>query len=297
MNRRPVIYFHADDYGMTPPSNARIEDCWKEGLVNSVSIMPNGNLAEAIPHLSGQGLRLAVHLNLVEGKALSPAGQTDLLTGPDGSFRHSFGGLLKLSLSPQRKRFREQVYQELRLQLLAVAAALPPGEQLCVDSHQHTHMIPLIFHTLLQVITDCRLPIGAIRIPAEPISPFLCCPSLYRTYSPLNLVKQLVLKGLYLFDRPAHRRSGIPASLFCGILFSGRMDRARVEKVLPRFYRLACRKDRDLELLFHPGGIDPGQPFFDPGKTSFHPFYLSQGRQEEYLALHTLHFTPQDQGR
>lgn len=291
MDKAPVIYFHADDYGMTPASDRRIEDCRREGCLNSVSILPNGDL-EGVSRLAEQGLRLAVHLNLVEGKALSPAAQNGLLADADGRFRHSFGGLLALSLSPRRGRLREELYEELRAQLQAVQQALPSGQRLCVDSHQHTHMIPLVFHTLLQVMADCGFPAEAIRIPAEPLAPFLRAPDLYATYAPVNVVKQWVLKVLYLFDRPAHRRSGIPAPLFCGILFSGGMDRARVERVLPDFCRLARRQSRDLELLFHPGGLEPGQPFFDPDKTSFHAFYLSPGRQAEYQALHTLRVPP-----
>ena len=38
----------------------------------------------------------------------------------------------------------------------------------------------------------------------------------------------------------------------------------------------------------HPGGVEPGGPFFDPQKTDFHPFYLSEGRAVEAHALHTL---------
>ena len=292
MNSMPTVYFHADDYGMTPQSSARIADCWREGCLSSVSVLPNGRLDLA--PLAGQQLRVAAHLNLVEGKALSPSEQVSLLTDSDGSFCRSFGGLLLLSLSLRRKQFRAQLYLELRNQILAVQDALPPGTVLCLDSHQHTHMIPLIFHTLLAVVRDLSLPIGDIRISAEPIGPFVRCPGLYRTYRPVNLLKQWVLKFLYLFDRPAHRRSGIPAPVFCGILFSGHMDAGRVSAVLPHFLRIARKKGRDLELLFHPGGVAPGEPFFDPKKESFHPFYLSQGRHVEYEALHRQYHFPEE---
>ena len=149
-------------------------------------------------------------------------------------------------------------------------------------------MIPLVFRTLLQVLADHHLPVEHLRIPAEPLSPFVGCPRLWGSYSAVNAVKQAVLNGCWLLDRPAFRRSGIPTALFCGILFSGHMDADRVRAVLPQYLRLAQKRGQPVELLFHPGGVEPGGPFFDPQKTDFHPFYLSEGRAVEAHALHTL---------
>lgn len=288
---KPVIYFHSDDYGMTSHSDDRIEACWKDGCLNSVSIVPNGVLDEAIARLqtpSGRNVRTVVHINLVDGKALSPVDKVSLITDAEGYFRYSFGGLLLLSLSSKREKMKKQIYDEMLLQLKTVVAALPADAVICIDSHQHFHLIPLIFKTMLAVIEDSGIKISAMRIPSEPIRPFLLCPSLYLTYKPINLIKQWVLKFLYNFDRRAHRQSQIPSPVFCGILFSGRMSLERVEKVLPHFYRIAEHQGRDLELLFHPGGVEPGEALFDPKKTTFHPFYLSSGRKDEYFALHTL---------
>ena len=207
---------------------------------------------------------------------------------PDGSFCNSFTGLLRLSLTPRRRAFAAQLYRELERQLLAYAALFPAGTPLRIDSHQHTHMIPLVFRTLLQILADHHLPVEHLRIPAEPLSPFVGCPRLWGSYSAVNAVKQAVLNGCWLLDRPAFRRSGIPTALFCGILFSGHMDADRVRAVLPQYLRLAQKRGQPVELLFHPGGVEPGGPFFDPQKTDFHPFYLSEGRAVEAHALHTL---------
>ena len=288
MTELPILYFHADDYGMTAHGDALIRDCQTHGCLNSVSIVPNGSLEEAVAALRPSGLKLAVHLNLVEGKALSPAAEIPLLVQPDGSFCNSFTGLLRLSLTPRRRAFAAQLYRELERQLLAYAALFPAGTPLRIDSHQHTHMIPLVFRTLLQVLADHHLPVEHLRIPSEPLSPFVGCPRLWGSYSAVNAIKQAVLNGCWLLDRPAFRRSGIPTALFCGILFSGHMDADRVRTVLPQYLRLAQKRGQPVELLFHPGGVEPGGPFFDPQKTDFHPFYLSEGRAVEAHALHTL---------
>lgn len=220
MTELPILYFHADDYGMTAHGDALIRDCQTHGCLNSVSIVPNGSLEEAVAALRPSGLKLAVHLNLVEGKALSPAAEIPLLVRPDGSFCNSFTGLLRLSLTPRRRAFAAQLYRELERQLLAYAALFPAGTPLRIDSHQHTHMIPLVFRTLLHILADHHLPVEHLRIPAEPLSPFVGCPRLWGSYSAVNAVKQAVLNGCWLLDRPAFRRSGIPTALFCGIRFS-----------------------------------------------------------------------------
>ena len=117
MTEPPILYFHADDYGMTAHGDALIRDCQTHGCLNSVSIVPNGSLEEAVAALRPSGLKLAVHLNLVEGKALSPAAEIPLLVRPDGSFCNSFTGLLRLSLTPRRRAFAAQLYRELERQL------------------------------------------------------------------------------------------------------------------------------------------------------------------------------------
>ncbi|MDO4490598.1 MAG: ChbG/HpnK family deacetylase [Lachnospiraceae bacterium] len=284
--KRPHIYIHADDYGMTPETCKRILDCRDHGCLNSISIMPNGCLKEKEELENVQDLDKAVHLNLVEGKALTPAEQIPLLVREDGYMKNSFFQLLLLSLSGKRKELEQEMELELKAQIHAVQRLLPRGRALMLDSHQHTHMIPLIFRVLLRIVKEEQLPVSYLRISAEPLLPFLREPSLFRTIQPVNLVKNLLLNFLWLFEKPAWKKSGIPGAIFCGILFSGHMDGQRVMKVVPHFYSLAKKKGMNLEFLFHPGYTEPGEELFDPWKKEFHSFYLSCGRKEEFDALH-----------
>ena len=278
MTNVPHINIHADDYGMIPESNARIRACWEKGCINGISMMVNG----MHPELSGDTpVETALHLNLVEGRPMAPAEQVPLLIGDNGCFRHSFFGLFVLSLSRQRRELEKQIYLEICAQLDAYQKLFPELRALSLDSHQHTHMIPLVFHTMLRVIGDRKLKVQYLRVPAEPITPFLLEPSLYLTYRPVNLVKNAVLNLMWLFDRPAFRASGIKTAIFCGILFSGEMDERRLTKVYPHFLRLASKRGADLEFLFHPGAIKPGETFLDPEKSGFCAFYLSPGRQTD----------------
>ena len=275
MGFQPCINIHADDYGMTAQCNARIQTCWEQGCVNAVSVMVNGN-EPLLPEDSR--VPVALHLNLVEGKALTPAEQVPLLVREDGYLKHSFFWLMILSLSPKRRQLEQQLYLEIQAQLVQFQRLFPNERELLLDSHQHTHMIPLVFSTLLRAIRDLGLKVSYMRIPAEPIGPFLREPSLYLTYRPTNLVKNAVLNFLWYFNRKQFRESGISTAIFCGILFSGEMDQRRLAKVFPHFLRLAQNRGMDLEFLFHPGAILPGEPFLDPKKTGFCDFYRSSGR-------------------
>ena len=278
MGYQPRVNIHADDYGMTNHSNARIQACWEHGCVNGVSVMVNGN-EPLLP--SGSRVSAALHLNLVEGKPITPAEKIPLLVRKDGCFRHSFFGLLMLSLSPKRDELERQLYLEIVAQLGEFRRLFPDEPALLLDSHQHTHMIPMVFTTLLRGVRDCGLNVSYMRIPAEPIGPFLREPSLYHTYRPANLVKNVVLNFLWCFNRKEFRESGISTSVFCGILFSGEMDQRRLTRVFPHFLHLAEKRGMDLEFLFHPGAILPGESFLDPDKTGFCDFYRSPGRQTD----------------
>lgn len=283
----PFVYYSADDFGMTPATCARIADCSKNGCLGKISILPNTTVENLSQYLTGTAV-IAVHLNFVEGRCVSDPGDVPLLVDAEGSFCHSFFELLTLSLSKKRKAFFSQMQKEIRAQLAAARAFLPKGAPLYLDSHQHTHMIPLIFRALAAVIEEDALAVAFLRIPAEPITPFLLTPSLYPGYFSVNLIKQWVLKFCNLCNRAVFRRLNIPTADFFGILFSGHMTKARVEKLLPHYYRRARRRHRNIEVLFHPGYTEAGEALFDEKKTSFLPFYFSNGRKEEFDALHEL---------
>ena len=286
-SRQPYIYIHADDYGMTSITCQRIKNCLENGCLNSISVMPNGCLKDCSEVREMKEVPCAIHLNLVEGRGLTSAEQIDLLVQPNGYMKHSFLGLLMLSISPKRKKLEKQLYLELKAQIFSMMKLLPENKAIFLDSHQHTHMIPLVFQTILQIIEEEHIPVQYLRVSAEPIGPFLREPSLYYTYRPVNLMKNIVLNFLWLFNRKKFQISGMQSALFCGILFSGNMDENRIMKVFPHFYKKAKQQGCDLEFLFHPGYTEANEEFMDPYKEDFQQFYLSEGRKTEYETLHT----------
>ena len=169
-----MIYFCADDYGLDNLSSMRIEECIQKGALNKVSVFPNFSKVD-LQKL--EKVRLSLHLNLVEGRCLAPIEEIGLLVDNKGNLKHTFTGLLKLSLL-HKNEFEMQLYKEIRAQVSAYKNLLPNGVPFCIDSHQHTHMIPAVFRTLIKVLRDEEIKVEYMRIPSEPILPFLKTPSL-----------------------------------------------------------------------------------------------------------------------
>lgn len=277
-----MLYFCADDYGISDKSNARIEECLAQGILNKVSVLPNGDLGAFRQRLFRYGAKLSLHLNLVEGYPLSAPGEIDLLVAKDGTFRHSFVGLFFLSLSSKRAQLRKQLHQELGKQVAFWTEAMGEGVPICVDSHQHTHMIPLVFQTLMQVLRDKGVAVECIRFPAEPIFPYLLTPSLYASYTLSGVVKHWLLNVLGWINRGELKKANLDFTYFIGVMFSGRVTEEKIKKVLPRYRKLGEKHNKDIEIGLHPGYPEPGEALMAGCRPGFKAFYASQWRKREH---------------
>ena len=168
-----MVYFCADDYGLSYNGNSRIENCLKNGVLNKISVLPNGELANFKQSFLSSDAVLSLHINLIEGYPLSNPEDVDLLITDDGCFKYSFLGLLLLSFSSKRKKLKKQLYNEIQKQVRFWKDCVGEDKPLSIDSHQHTHMIPLVFKTLMRVIKDEKLNVGNVRVPSEPILPYI----------------------------------------------------------------------------------------------------------------------------
>lgn len=273
-----MIYFCADDYGLNDISSMRIQQCIEKGVLNKVSVFPNIEQID-LQKLINQNIRISLHLNLVEGKCMANADEIDLIADESGNLKYTFGGLLRLGLL-HRKKFEAQLYKEIKAQVLFFKELLPENVPFCIDSHQHTHMIPCVFKVLLKVLRDEEINVEYMRIPAEPILPFIKTPSLYFTYSAVNIIKQWLLNFFWLINKGSLKKSNIPTNYFFGILFSGQMDEKRVNKILPHYIKLA--KNCDIEVLFHPGYLEESETDFKNKNIVFQKFYFSENRKTEF---------------
>ncbi len=282
-----MVYVCADDAGMSAESCKRIEKCVRHGALNKVSVFPNTEMEDIKDYIPQGNITLGIHINLVEGRPVSAPDEVWMLVDDRGYFKYSFEGLFFLSVSPERREFERQISLEIKRQLQRWKIIFG-DHAAALDSHQHTHMIPVIFRALMRIIREENTDVNYIRFPVEPMMPYLCTPSLYFTYKPINLVKQWVLNFLGLINRCELKKSEIGTALFMGILFSGKMDEKRVRRVLPHYFKLAAKQNKDIELLFHPGYAEKGETVMDSNKKSFNKFYYSKGRRMEFAALRRL---------
>ena len=282
-----MVYFCADDYGISDNISLHIQECVEKGVLDKVSVFPNFNTIDLSKISKNGNIRVSLHLNLVEGKCMADAKEIDLIADANGNFKYTFGGLFKLNLL-NRKKFETQVYNEIKAQVKFWKSILPEHISFCVDSHQHTHMIPAVFRALTKVLNDEKIVLSYLRIPAEPITPYLKTPSLYLTYNPVNIIKQWLLKFLWLINKKYAKKYNIPTSFFLGILFSGKMDENRVSKILPKYKKLAEKHKKDIEVLFHPGYPEENEFEFENNNIVFKKFYLSENRKTEFDSVNNL---------
>ena len=280
-----MINFCADDYGISAESCNRIEECLKNGVLNKVSVLPNGEIRDFKSRLAGKNTEVALHINLVEGKPLTDLKEIPLIVNDAGHFKYSFIGLCALSFSHKRKELEKQLEKEIKNQIRFWKNQMGEETQISLDSHQHVYMIPLIFKTVMRVIKEENLNVKELRVPAEPLSPYLLTPSLYFSYKPSGLIKQWLLKFFALVNRREFKAAGIPTTCFMGVLFSGKLSQDRVKKLLPRYLKIAQRKGQFVEIGFHPGYLESGEKPIEGSKESFGKFYYSPWRYVEYTTL------------
>lgn len=254
------IEYHADDYGMFPTQSQRILDCFSNGCLNGVSVMPNSDwLCQCMEMLRPvqEDIAVTVHLNLMEGKSLAFPEGGSALTDQQGVLRASFWGLLVRSCLPGREKLRRQLKEEFRRQIFAVKQYLNPNQPIRLDGHAHYHMIPVAFDAMMDVIREEKLEISYIRIPRENIGLYLRNWKHIKDYAPINLAKVAILNLLAARNQWKYKEilSGYEQKIFMGVFLSGRMHGDNVRSLLPDACALAKRRNCGLEMLAHPGGV------------------------------------------
>lgn len=288
------IDIHADDYGLTENTSKQIIEGINANKLNSISVMPNMVYFEEACLLWKQNMvkkqipKLSVHLNFMEGHCLANVEQLSYLVDENGYFRLSWGDLVKYNYSFRlRSKVKKQLKLEIKAQIKRVVEAyeIDPCKELRVDSHQHTHMIPIVMEALMESMEEEKWKAEYIRISREVIFPYIRAISLWKKHEVVNTVKVLVLNFFYFCDKSLLQNNGIEDMILSGVFFSGEMSYKRVRKILPYLKKIAQTKNCNLEILFHPGKAlenEMGAEFNHPGANEF---YISKGREIEYNAM------------
>lgn len=304
MNRQDI---HADDYALTLNTSKDMLECMRAGKLDSISIVPNMScfekcmelLYEEIPGLPFLPL-LSVHLDFVEGRSLAgKAAAPDLVKPGTDLMGLGWGGLFAASYLPaKRRRVKEQLKREIRAQLAKAQQAIEKCIRLAkengvscgqkgmrIDSHQHAHMIPVVWEAVLEAVREEGYSLEYIRNSKELLGIFLTDVSLYGTYRPVNFVKNRLL-SLYSHKVDRYcRENGMEQMYLWGLVMSGRMDRERIERLYGKMKRRARKDGRTLEILFHPGLTLPGEVTSEIAEEAAKDFYLKKDRHVEKEAV------------
>ena len=283
-----IVDIHADDFALSEKSDRDILQLCSEGKLDSISIIPNLECFEtavakflSVQEESDKKILVSVHLNFMEGKCCAEKSLLPDLIDSEGFFTASWGKLFIWNYIPfMRKKIKIQLKTEILAQIKkCIAANVIDKNAIRIDSHQHPHMIPLVFEALKEAVLELEndgCKIEYIRNTQDPIL-------LYggKDIFSMNTIKCLILNFYSQKVKKYLVSKKLPVNYLCGVYFSGKMD-SRLKKVLPKFIKKAETQERNIELLFHPGTMLRSELTIEFKKEGFNEFHLSENRKTEY---------------
>ncbi len=154
----------ADDFGAAREVNEAVEHAHAHGILTAASLMVAAPAAaDAVMRAKRMpGLRVGLHLVLVEGRPMLPPASIPDLVDASGHFRSDMAAAAtRMFFLP---RVRRQLAEEIAAQFDAFRAT---GLRLDhVNTHKHFHLHPTIAGLILKI--GSRHGMRAMRVPLEP---------------------------------------------------------------------------------------------------------------------------------
>ncbi len=231
-----TVTFSADDFGLTPAVNEAVERAHRDGVLQAASLMVAAPAAAEAIRIAraNPGLRVGLHLVVIEGPAVLPHSQIPDLVDTSGQFPSDQLGLgIGYFFRP---RIRRQLAAEIGAQFRAFAATGLTLDH--ANAHKHMHLHPTVGAMMIRAGAAYGLP--RVRVPAEPPAVMARCGT------PVRLGDRLLYRWTTILRRQA-RAAGIATNDYCfGLAWSGHMTADRVKRLL------AALPDGDSEIYFHP---------------------------------------------
>ena len=270
MNRLAIT---ADDFGLSEPVNAAVEEAHRRGILSAASLMVGApaaadavRRARALP-----GLRVGLHVVLVNDDPLTPSAQIPALVDASGRLRNDLVGYsVRSVVAPSVRR---QIRAEITAQFEAYRATGLPLDH--VNAHRHFHLNPVVAAAIVGI--GRRYGMRALRVPVEP----------WRIVADIDpqthRLAARVVAPWATWLRARIRRAGlITADAVFGLAWSGAMTKSRVAALLGRL------PPGFVEIYFHPATTDafagaaPGYRYADEFAALCDPDCVAAARRSGY---------------
>lgn len=229
---------NADDFGLSEEHNDAVQKGYNSGILTSASLVVNTDsflnaVNSVIPKCPD--LNIGIHLNIMEGKALTDC---HLLTDKNGNFNKSY---LYLILMQYNKNLKEQIQAEFKAQ---IEKAIHCGVRIDrLDSHVHTHAIWELFKITCELAKEYNIPY--IRTQME--KPYTVFPEIFNIKFLINLVKVTLLNIFTLKNRKTLIKYNLNTNdNIMGVCYSGMMNSKIVS------YGLKKYENKLVEVVIHP---------------------------------------------
>jgi chitin disaccharide deacetylase len=244
----------ADDFGLSEPVNAAVEEAHRRGILSAASLMVGApaaadavRRARALP-----GLRVGLHVVLVNDEPMAPRAQIPALVDASGRLRNDLVGYsVRSVIAPSVRR---QISAEIAAQFEAYRATGLALDH--VNAHRHFHLNPIVAAAIVGI--GRRYGMRALRVPVEP----------WRIVADIDpqthrLAARVVVPWATWLRAQIRRAGLITADAVFGLAWSGAMTKSRVTALLGRL------PPGFVEIYFHPAttdafaGATPGYRYAD----------------------------------
>jgi hypothetical protein len=245
MAREPIhLIINADDYGYFPCISRGILEAAGSGALTATGILANSpDLKSQLEWLdSVEDLDFGVHLNLTFRQPLTAA-----MTGKLSHWKGCFPGAYSMSVMIMSGKIS---IKEVRAEWRAQIEACQRKNLLFLNSHEHIHMLPVLFPLALELAQEYDIPHVRLTQP-EWLAP----------YRMPALVRNTLMQAMQTFNRPL---LNLQAPVFLGLSRSGKLDYDYLETIFSKL-----KPGNNYELMCHPGRFDPRE-ISDPSLRSYH---------------------------
>ena len=252
-----MLFINADDYGLSKGINNGIIECAKHGIINSISIVPNGYaFKDGIKKIPSKNIKkISIHVNIVELEPVSPKNKINKIINENEGLNLNPLKLIIINFfytDNKKKVISDQIETEIENQIKKVIKKINKKKYIIgIDSHYHIHVLPFIFKIIIKLAKKYK--IKYLRIPIEN--------NIFNQFSFryffeffINLPKVIIINFFSHYCRYKYLKNNkkVYEQKFYGSLFSGNFSINKFEKVL----RITKKYNNKVtEIISHPGNI------------------------------------------